>query len=115
VENELIECSRKKVGIAFGLSKMVVADENDHGPEEYEHIRLVEFMEMIGRVAQLKYEDTPMDKQWPLSTKVFNIVDGLLKNWTGINARSPDEDDGTETESDREYFYCLSFKHPNFY
>lgn len=103
IDNDIIDCSRKKVGIAFGLSKMTCPDENEAGPEEYEHIRLVEFMDMIGRVAQLIYIGTPMDKQWPLATKVFMVCDGILKKYTGINAKSPDEDDGTETESDREY------------
>ena len=51
VKNDLIELHRKKATIAFGLSKMTVADENEVGPEEYEHIRLVEFMDMIGRAA----------------------------------------------------------------
>ena len=54
-KNPEISLHEKKATAAFGLSKMTVADENGAGMEEYEMIRFTEFVEMIGRAAEFKY------------------------------------------------------------
>ena len=48
----------KKTRIAFGMSKMTVTAENDVGDTEYGQLKYPEFIEMIGRVANIKYEET---------------------------------------------------------
>ena len=44
----------KDITYCFGMSKMSVANENDEG-QRYKRLQLVEFLEMICRVADLKY------------------------------------------------------------
>lgn len=81
---------------------MTVAAETEEGPVEYEQVRFVEFLEMIGRAAQLKFEGTPLDKSTPLEKKVFIIVEALLKK-EGIVATMPDNESATESETDDDY------------
>ncbi len=59
VDNPEIGLHRRWADAAFGLSKMTVPNENDDGPDEYDQIRFVEFLEMIGRAADFKYQGTP--------------------------------------------------------
>jgi hypothetical protein len=72
---------------AFAFSKMIVANENEDGPLEYESIKPVECMEMIARVAHLQYLGT----DFPLQKKVFSVMEALL-NLEGMTAVMPDRD-----------------------
>lgn len=69
-ENEFYYC--------YGMSKMTVAKEsNNHA--NYQVIHITEFMEMIGRIAELKYRDTTglglSDKVEFLLDVLFTLID----------------------------------------
>jgi len=42
--------SQRQAIICYGMSKMTVANENDHG-DKYQKMLFVEFLEMIARIA----------------------------------------------------------------
>ena len=53
---------------------MTVRDEvGNHG--EYDKLRLSEFLEFIGRVANVKYYE---ETEWPLSEKIERTLDSIL-------------------------------------
>ena len=57
------------IRMAFYLSKMTVADENKDGPLEFTHLRLVEFLEFIGRLSHYFFEATSQHFEWSLPMK----------------------------------------------
>ena len=54
------------IRIAFFLSKMTVVDELRDGPLEFSHIKFVEFLEFVGRLAYLFFETTSQHFEWSL-------------------------------------------------
>ena len=38
------------------MSKMTIKDENDGGTAKYNHLKLVEFLEYIARIAMMKFK-----------------------------------------------------------
>jgi hypothetical protein len=70
--------------------------------KEYEHLKFVEFLEMIARVAALKFEGTPLEKNTPMEKKVFITLESLLKI-NGIRAAMPEIDTDSESEVDDDY------------
>ena len=48
---ESIHLTDRSVRTALYMSKMTIADELRDGPLEFSHIRFVEFLEFIGRIA----------------------------------------------------------------
>ena len=69
-ENEFYYC--------YGMSKMTVAKESQHH-SSYFNVHLTEFLELIGRVAELKYRETSglglHEKIEFLLDMVFELVD----------------------------------------
>ena len=66
--------SEREVTYCFGISRMTVKNEMEHGLAAYNHISYVEFLEFIGRMAHIKYEE--LDE--PLYVKIERILDDLL-------------------------------------
>ena len=56
------------------MSKMTIADELRDGPLEYTHLKYVEFLEFIGRIAYAYFEKTPHHIEWHLSQKVEAVL-----------------------------------------
>ena len=81
---------------------MTVALENEEGLQEYDQIRLIEFVEMIMRAAQLKYEGTDMEKKISFEKKVYIMLQGLLRA-EGMQPMQADEDDVSDSEIDEDY------------
>ena len=50
-----LKITERKIYAAFWLSKMTCADENEDGPVQYWHLKFVEFLEFICRLAYLYY------------------------------------------------------------
>jgi hypothetical protein len=101
-ENPDIDLSPAQATQAFGLSMMTVAEESTLAPTEYHSLRFVEFLDMIGRAAQLKFDDTPMDHITPFPKKLYIVMEALLKA-AELNPSMPDDESATESESDDEY------------
>ena len=98
--------SEKKIMTAFFMSKMTVPNENEDGPIVYWNLKFVEFLEFIGRLAWLKYQDTSNHKSWTMVQKVENIIDGLLAY---INGQRIDPSVMNQVESDSDDDYCNNY------
>lgn len=61
------------------LSKMTVEKENEHGPKEYFCIKFVEFLEFIGRIAWLKFQDSVKHDAWGLDKKCYEVLTCLFR------------------------------------
>jgi hypothetical protein len=51
--------NEKDVTFCYGMSKMTVINEQKDGKVVYNKLSFVEFIEMVGRVANLKYANNP--------------------------------------------------------
>lgn len=69
IEKEAIFC--------YGLSKMTVVTESDSS-WQYKQLKFVELLEMIGRVAHMKFKGTDMESL-PLAKKIEFVLDQILK------------------------------------
>ena len=64
---------------AFYLCKYTVPMENEMANYEYTYLHWPEFIEFVARLAQLKYQGTPEDEQWPLKKKIGIVLTFLFK------------------------------------
>lgn len=94
-ENKIIQ--------AFYLSKMTVALEIENSNEEYTFLKWPEFMEFIGRLAQLKYLDAYEATQWTLSRKIGVVLDHLFKLIPNESRLDPPELREVISDSDDDY------------
>lgn len=62
---------------------MTVLDEIRDGPMEYSHLRFVEFLEFLGRVAYAYYSETPHHLEWELPRKLIKILELVFQPVTG--------------------------------
>ena len=86
---------------AYGLCKMTVVDEADDGLNRYNKLYFVEFLEMIGRIAEIKYRGTEVAQQ-SLTKRIEYVLDEILPL---VGAKRQEVDIGIEeeSESDDEY------------
>ena len=82
---------------------MTVANENDDGLQEYEQIRMIEFVEMIARAAMLKYEGTDLEKLITFEKKIYIMLQGLLRREGMQPMQADEEDDDSDSEVDNDY------------
>lgn len=64
------------VKYCYGMSKMTIINE-DYQRDRYYLLDFVEFLEMIGRIALVKYEGSDMERE-PLVRKIEFVVDSLF-------------------------------------
>ena len=68
--------AERVVKYCYGMSKMTIVNE-DYQRDRYYLLDFVEFLELIGRVALVKYEGSDMERE-PLVRKIEFIVDSLF-------------------------------------
>lgn len=88
--NERIACT------AFSLSMMTIVDEMEDF-DSYINLRKVEFLEFLGRVAELLFPGPQM-----LVDKLARLLDNLLTKFTSFKIRFRNKEEDLETESDNE-------------
>ena len=71
--------SDKMIRTAFYLSKMTVSDEMHSGMMEFVHLKLVEFMEFIGRLSHAFFESTSHHFEWKITQKIEVVLGWMLK------------------------------------
>ena len=93
--------SDQMIRVAFYLSKMTVIDELRDGPLEFSHIRFVEFLEFVARLAHLFFESTSQHFEWGLHEKIEVLLSWLFRpgNHTLKNAHRSEY----QSDSDGEY------------
>ena len=61
------------------MSKMTVAEENnDKDYDKYSKLKFVEFLEMIGRVAHMKFKNSGEASALPLDRKIEALLDEIF-------------------------------------
>ena len=60
------------------MSKMTIIEEKNNGPLEYTHIKMVEFLEFIGRISYYFFETTSQHLEWQLHQKIEVILEQML-------------------------------------
>ena len=63
-----------KVQQAFYMSKMTLIQECDFANVEYTYLHWPEFLEFIGRLAQVKYHKSYQDDAWSLPKKIGIVL-----------------------------------------
>ena len=71
-----IEVSEKDVALAYGMCKMTVIDECKHY-KQYGHMQFVEWLEFVGRIADIKFRGSTMQNV-PLAGKIEFVLDDLF-------------------------------------
>lgn len=83
------------------MSKMTVPQENEDA-KKYNSMFFVEFLEMIGRVAYIKFQGSELETI-PLHKKIEFIIDDLLALTPGAKRKIVSYEPEEETESDSDY------------
>lgn len=108
---EAVKLTDRMIRQAFFLSKMTVVDERENGQLEHTHLRRVEFLEFIGRLADLFFETTSQHYEWRLDQKMVVILQWMFEpfNLHFVMPQFPDEylsesddDYGEETDEEEE-------------
>jgi len=90
----------------FGMSKMTVKDENlvppGGAPTQYNKLEFVEFLEFIGRLAELRFRKAGVTAM-PLAQMVEAVLDLILPEMLGETRRAVAVRDLEESESDDDY------------
>lgn len=94
--------TNKEAQYCHAMSKMTNPNENDNS-ERYTKLQYPEFLEMIGRVAELKYRGSE-NEPLPLAEKIETVLDQIFVV-LGPSAKRKDVDVDMEilTESDSDY------------
>ena len=92
-ENEAVFC--------FGMSKMTVPFENEDA-KKYGFLYFSEFLEMIGRVADLNFKGSELESIG-LHEKIEYILDDLFVIIPGAKRKSGNYEPEEATESDSDY------------
>ena len=94
--------SDRMIRKAFYLSKMTVSDEHKDGPLEFTHLKMVEFLEFIGRLSYMFYETTPNHKEWELPQKMTVMLGWMFKP-LNLTLVIPEEHNNFISDSDDDY------------
>ena len=87
---------------AFYLSKMTVTDELHTGMLEFTHLKQVEFLEFIGRIAHLFFEPTSHHYEWKITQKIEVILTWMFKVDGSVFQVPPEREDFL-SDSDDDY------------
>ena len=68
----------KDITFCYGMSKMTMPDENNDGSARMARIDFVEFLEMIGRAAHVKFRGSELE-ELPLYRKIEFILADLFQ------------------------------------
>ena len=92
-----LKISEKQCKYCFGMSKMTVVNE-EWEAEKYDVLAFVEFLEMIGRVADMTFSDTDIAHE-PLARRIEYVLDAILP-LADVERHDPVIEVIDETESD---------------
>ena len=88
----------------YSLSKSIVIEESKTGIQ-YLRVKFHEMIEVIARVANFKYDNTPWENL-PLDKKIEKVLEELFQHHLGIGHNSADmlsDDESSSGESEEDY------------
>lgn len=81
---------------------MTVVEEQRNGNLEFTHLKFVEFLEFIGRVAHFFFEGTNESLEWTLAKRMQNIMEAFFAP-LGLSVTPMVNFDELYSDSDDEY------------
>ena len=93
IEKDAIYC--------YGMCKMTCVKESDDSSVQYKRLQFVEFLELIGRIAQLKYKSSALHSL-DLVNKIELILDEVLA-LVEVQRKPVNIQHDEESESDDDY------------
>lgn len=91
-----MDITEKAIRFCFGMSKMTVKDEVANH-DEYEKLKLTEYLEFIGRVAHVKFIDY---EELELHRKIEMILDELFPVFSMKRKEVEEEQDDENTSEE---------------
>ena len=83
---------------------MTCANENEEGGKKYSRLMFTEFLEMIGRVAELKFKESELEEMH-LANKIEFVLDDLFTCLPSLKRRQVNLIDNVEESySDEDYW-----------
>ncbi len=102
IRDTQIGIGEKEAIYCYGMSKMSVVFEQDN-MGQYKVLKLVELLEMIGRIAHFKFKDNAeLNESMSLAQKIEHILDIMLK-LVGVPRKDVTLNILEESESDDDY------------
>jgi hypothetical protein len=100
-DNPRLEMTDEKITYCYGMSKMTIPAENDKGERKYNELRFVEFLEFLGRIADVRFRNSELEII-PLDRKLEFVLDDIF-SFFGITRKSIASGLSEETASDSDY------------
>ena len=97
-----LSLTEKEAYLCYGMCKMTTVNEAEESSIKYKRLQFVEFLEMIGRIADVKFKGTESEKAMSLAEKIEFVLEDIL---TLVNVRRKDVKITVkeQSESDDEY------------
>ena len=94
--------SYRDVTYCLGMAKETLVEQNGEGAEQKQrHVKFVEFLEVIGRAADLRFQGSELESE-PLNTKIEFLLDDLFRPF-GLTRCPVWVEALEETDSDSDY------------
>jgi hypothetical protein len=92
--------AEKDISFCFGMSKMTVVKESLNY-KDYQTMKFVEFLEFIGRIADIKFRGSA-DASLPLNQKIEFVLDEILPAFS-LKRKEVEQTVEENSESDEDY------------
>ena len=77
IRDSALNVIEKDAIFCYGMCKMTVINEFEDSQTKYKRLQFVEFLEMLGRIAELKYRGTDLERV-PLAKKLETVLEEAL-------------------------------------
>ena len=96
-----LRLTEKDAFLCYGMCKMTTVNEAEESNIKYKRLQFVEFLELIGRIADVKFKGTETDKSLSLAEKIEFVLEDIL---TIVDVRRKDVkitvDEQSESDDD---------------
>lgn len=94
--------TEKDAYFCYGMCKMTCVNEAEESTMRYKRLQFVELLELIGRIAEVKFRGTEFETTMSLAQRIEFVLDDIL---TLVDVKRKDVNINNEelSESDDEY------------
>ena len=98
--------TEKDAFFCYGMCKMTVINEAEDSTLRYRRLQFVELLEMIGRIADVKYKGTEMETTMTLAQRIEFVLDDVL-SLVDVKRKDVNIVIDEQSESDDEYWIVI--------
>ena len=70
--------TEKEAYFCYGMCKMTTVNEAEESTLRYKRLQFVELLELVGRIADLKFKETEQEKSLGLAEKIEFVLEDLF-------------------------------------